>query len=746
MTFYRKNILIWYLYYLLVFHMTNNPNSINSTESKLNGKKSNKFVESTKKAVRKALATTWIVAGSMGPVTTPTVVPASVNTISTIAPLASTTIKTISLWTAAGLLTACGGGEDGPDWPIDTKDTIAPTINVSKSEIDITWGKQINIEWNKLYIWWELIASRSDNKTTNCNVSLSLNGKSITSWTTISEEWTLNIKVSDAAWNSKNADIKLNVTAEQESVSWLENLKNLNMQVDLEVNLLNWVSFGNWAELIKVEIELDWEKVEISDPYHYVPAYPWTCNIILTVKEKNWETKEYKVDNLTINALEYKSMEINNIEPKEILPILWQIAPWYEEDYEYINQIKIAEATRIRDMMREYGTWNHSAEEYKQLMNRLNTGMMWENPIWYNNYETVWWLATEPSSHAHDERNILNTLINHANFKIIDSWDNRWELYNLARWNKNKVNIFWISMDSNVNKEQYNARWMETHKEHLKEKNLILFWAWSNLIQRNWNLLNKIYQENYNLPDEHSTYTSLSAAHDKNDNKLDRHILITIGTNKDWDVDQSNELYNGSKFPVWFHDKVLFAWRTFPFVNTSWNVVCLWEKYQTSCPNYLNVAMIDLCFQMFAEVEDVDELLGMIRSTSLTDYIRLDWQTQKLQLINPEWFFQKYLMPADIPSNIQSSKTINLNKWYYKWIIFDVPWAEVKINWEWIAYNDTNKSKIKSQNPMNLQRRINWDLCKKLWYKWKNIEWKIVVVDDKRNGLNINKDISISVQ
>ena len=34
--------------------------------------------------------------------------------------------------------------------------------------------------------------------------------------------------------------------------------------------------------------------------------------------------------------------------------------------------------------------------------------------------------------------------------------------------------------------------------------------------------------------------------------------------------------------------------------------------------------MTDLCFQMFAEVENVDQLLDMIRTTSLTDYISLD--------------------------------------------------------------------------------------------------------------------------
>ena len=47
-------------------------------------------------------------------------------------------------------------------------------------------------------------------------------------------------------------------------------------------------------------------------------------------------------------------------------------------------------------------------------------------------------------------------------------------------------------------------------------------------------------------------------------------------------------------------------------------------KYATSYTNYVNVAMTDLCFQMRADVTDVDDLLDRIRDTALTDYIRLD--------------------------------------------------------------------------------------------------------------------------
>ena len=721
-----------------------NLNNLNIEQSTNQQKKYSKFVENTKRAVRNALVKTWIGVSSMMPMATPsipTVVPASINTITAVAPM-TTTIKAISLWAAAGLLTACGGGEDGPDTPIKPveKDTTAPTIDVSISEVDITWWKEIKISGNKLYIWDKLVASRSDDKTANCNVSLTLNWKSITSWTILEENWTLSIKVSDWANNSKTATVKLQSNS---PIFWLESLKNLNMQVDQEIDLLKWITLWNWVELVKTEIEMDGQKVEISDPKHYTPAYPWTCSIILIVKDKNWETKEYKVDQLNIKALEYKAMSINNIKPSDILPILKQ-AEW-KADIKYLDIIKLAEATKIRDMMREYGAWNHTPEQYQQLMSRLNTGMMAESPIWYDNFETIGNDIPE-SSHAYNERNILNSIINHTNFKVVSWWT---KLCNLAKENPNKINIIWLSMNSDVKKDQYNKWEMDYWKDQLKMKNLILLWAWTNIKKKDWTLINKIYQEKYDLPDEHSIYTSMSAAHNKNDNNLDTHILLTIWTNKDWDIDQTNETNdeNSSKFPVWFHDKVLFSGRSFPYTNSDWHFQLESWKYATSYTNYTNVAMMDICFQMFAEAKDVDELLEMVRSTALTDYIRFDgFDPQPLQLINPAWFFQKYLMPTDTPSSLQSWKNTDLKKWYYKWVIFDIPWAEVKINWEWVEYSEKNKSLIKSQNPMNLQWRINWDLCKKMWYKWKDIQWKIIAVDDKWNGLNIDKNITINIK
>lgn len=170
--------------------------------------------------------------------------------------------------------------------------------------------------------------------------------------------------------------------------------------------------------------------------------------------------------------------------------------------------------------------------------------------------------------------------------------------------------------------------------------------------------------------------------------------------------------------------------------------------------------MADLCFQMFAEVKDVDQLLEMIRSTCLTDYIRFDLngdgdtndkdpdtgqpETQPLQLINPAGFFQKYLMPNNLPTSVKSAGTIPLTKGYYKGIVFDIPGAEVKIDGKWMAYSDANMKSIKDQNPMTLEWRFSSDLVRKYGYsKGTTLKGTIIVVDDKWNGLNMTKEFSI---
>lgn len=115
-------------------------------------------------------------------------------------------------------------------------------------------------------------------------------------------------------------------------------------------------------------------------------------------------------------------------------------------------------------MMWEYGAGNHSPAEYRQLMNRLNTGMRGEVPLGYDNYEFIECeLNAQATNHAHTEWHTLNTLVKHAHLMIIgEDINNHWSS-NMATFvnnNPNSINIFGCSSSN----EAYNIadyhRWI----------------------------------------------------------------------------------------------------------------------------------------------------------------------------------------------------------------------------------------------------------------------------------------------
>ena len=588
---------------------------LNSIESSTNTRKSSKFVENTKRAVRKVLATTWIVASSMLPINTSTALPVSANKIISIKPTTSTTIKAVWQWTTTDLLTT---------------------------------------------------------------------------------------------FDEKNNEVSNQETLENNDI---EEAKQS------ETNITRW--------------------------------------------EKQNTTEN---NNSNINTIWYNAIEITNINPVDILPITWQVETWDKQCYEHIEHLRVAEATRIRDMMREYGAGNHSAEEYKQLMMRLNTGMTRECPSWYDNYDVIWWPRNiDPSNHAHNERNILNTLVNHSNFKIVLTANRQQALTEFVDNNPNSINIFWNSKYTFAsNKNDYNETVNEQNvKDLCNSNNFIIFAAGTNIESPEWHLRNKIYNGEYEA-DEYGRYSLSSMANSDKNTQPNSHLLVTIWTNANGDIDQTNEIIESSKYPVWFHNKALFAWRAFPYLSWSSNRI-MWDawKYATSYTNYVNVALADLCFQMKADVADVDELLEMIKSTALTDYIRFDLngdgdtddihdgqpETQPLLLINPAWFFQKYLMPTNLPTSIKTDENITLEKGYYHGVIYQIPGAEVNINDQWVAFTEDNKNLILAQNPMTLKWRLNGECLNNYNYKpGDTISGQIITVDDQWNGLNITKNFSINIE
>lgn len=457
---------------------------------------------------------------------------------------------------------------------------------------------------------------------------------------------------------------------------------------------------------------------------------------------------------VTVKGLDYQAVSITDLKPVDILPIIGQVTNGDKESYNHIEHLRLAEATRIIDMMWEYGAGSHSKAEYQQLMGRLNTGMLSEIPLAYDNYHIVGPEEgrAEPNEHGHALWSILCSLVKHANFVVVPHYSVSYiqeekVLHDYLQTQPNTINIFGKSHDSFIRLHEHFLPFESEFRKYFDSGNLLLFIAGTNIDHWEDDLVNKIVNGAY-VADNNGIYSEASFANSDKNRWPDYPVMVTIGTNATGNVDQTGETREGSKFPVGFADNVLFSGRDFPFHSVILSGISAQSgKYATSPTTYVNVAMSDLCFQMYAEVADVKQLIEMIRSTCLTDYIRLDGQTQPLQLINPAGLYKKYLTPQNLPESIATGETLDLEKGYYKGVIFSIPGAEVKINGQWVAFDAKNKDTILSKNPMNLEWRLDGERLQKYGYtSGQTIEGQIITVDDKWGGLRLEVPMTIKIQ
>lgn len=454
-------------------------------------------------------------------------------------------------------------------------------------------------------------------------------------------------------------------------------------------------------------------------------------------------------------SMKYGAVAITNLKPVDILPIVGQIEVGDKKAYDHIEHLRLAEATRIRDMMWEYGAGTHSKEEYRQLMGRLNVGMRGEVPLEYDNYEMIGDAVFHDngSDHAHTEWNTLTVLLKHSDLKIVGetmatSWQSN--LIDYCKAFPNTIVIIGCSSYSEAsNKSNYEKYLLKDDILYLsKMKNFIIFAAGTNIEHPSGITKNKIYNGEYEA-DEHGKYSLCSMANSDKNTQPGSHLFVTVATNPSGDIDQTNEIYESSKFPIGFANDVLFSGRAFPRHSTmgGGRIEAESGKYATSHTNYVNVAMMGICFQLYAEVKDVDELLEMVRSTCLTDHIRFEGQDQPLQLINHAGFIKKYLTPQNLPTAISDGETISLDKGYYKGVLFSIPGAEVKIGDDWIAFDNKNKEVILSQNPMTLEWRLNGDLLKRYGYTpGQTVEGQVIIVDDNWGGLRLEVPLAVQLK
>ena len=149
---------------------------------------------------------------------------------------------------------------------------------------------------------------------------------------------------------------------------------------------------------------------------------------------------------------------------------------------------------------------------------------------------------------------------------------------------------------------------------------------------------------------------------------------------------------------------------------------------------------------MKADVKNVDELLDMIRATTLTETVQRYDVVQPLHLINPAGFFQRYLMPQSLPETVGEGPHVQLEKGFYKGVIFDIPGAEANIDGEWVTANAANEDRIKAQDPFTLEWRLNVPKLISMGYgNNSTVTGRVIVVDDQFGGLNLQKEFTVRV-
>ena len=186
-------------------------------------------------------------------------------------------------------------------------DSQAPTVEVKIAEKNVIAGVTASVQDNQLLFNEAVAAIWTDDYTESCEIGLILTSaesseiKAIASGDILSEAGTLKLTVTDEFDNSATAEIKLTAVA----VYGLENLQNKQLQVDQEVNLLEGVTIAEGLTLKKVEAEQDGIRTEVVNPRAFVPEYPGSVDIILTLAKPGGNTITVTTGNLNVKPLEY---------------------------------------------------------------------------------------------------------------------------------------------------------------------------------------------------------------------------------------------------------------------------------------------------------------------------------------------------------------------------------------------------------------------------------------------------------
>lgn len=120
-----------------------------------------------------------------------------------------------------------------------------------KESVDVYGGKAVTAKDNTLSIGDDAVLQWTDDHGDECTLSLALDGAEVSIGGEVSKAGTLKVTVTD----SKGLGTEASITLTDQIVFGMENLKNLDLQVDKEVGLMDGISTAEGWSIAKVEVE-----------------------------------------------------------------------------------------------------------------------------------------------------------------------------------------------------------------------------------------------------------------------------------------------------------------------------------------------------------------------------------------------------------------------------------------------------------------------------------------------------------
>ena len=508
----------------------------------------------------------------------------------------------------------------------------------------------------------------------------------------------LSTDVIDEQWKSSKVEIKLIIVA----VYWLENLKSLNLKVDQEVNLMQWISFADGFNLQRVDISFDWERKEISNPKSYIPEYPWYCDIVFVLQTSNWDIIEEEVKWLYIKSLDYNNPSFNTA--NVINKYQWyEVLPKGKQDFIYGHILT-----------------SYINKEWFDTNNIIYI-LMWEAPIKSDyDIENIW-DQRDPryTSHWSDWYFHITNMTPWAEVKAC--W---WERSYLEKYILKNPNsklliscasdcLWWDDLATLKSDPNYNSL-----KTILNSKNCIISSAWWNV-----GILTKILNE---LESEQQgwKYTSASV-----NSWLNNKITVVWCYPSEWGSLADNIFWQNmySRRPVWFwkrRNNIII-----PFIPL--------VKY-----NYTEQESTASSYPTGTESSSLWNFLSIIMSNN--PWLTLEWAMtimldkylyeDTFRYVNDEWkvvdWETRFLF--DTRKFLEEEVIIKskINKIQFSWDIVELPshkgisykwlWFQFEYNWEKYDVIDKNMWKLKDLLKSGADIKYYWN--KKMWrkYWWKS--------------------------